>query len=593
MSAGISVKMNIKKDKNKLVYDVKSIRSFREMLESVADEFSDRVAILYSGSDKKIIKKTYCELSDDVRAFATYLNTLGLEGKKIAVLGKNSYPWMLTYLAVTCGVGIIVPVDKELKSGDVGNILLTAGVSALVYSAESAETVRASGFPGTLLESEKIEEYLSTGYAARAAGDMSYENHRVDPDGLGILIFTSGTTGMAKGVMLSQYNVCSNITAVRRRVMIYPDDRSLSILPLHHTYECMAGFLSFLSAGASIAISDGLRTFVKELQEYSPTVLVAVPLILESLHKKLLKKYASVKGGTLVLSTGRALSNAGAAFKMEWGHSLFKQIHEFFGGKLTRILIGAAPLSPETYRDFESFGFKVYCGYGLTETSPVVIMHDDLNRGASHIGKPVCGVRVRLARTEAEDLTASNLTGKADLQGIGEILVKGPNVMLGYYNDPDATAVVMEDGWFHTGDLALTDADGNYRIVGRIKNVIVTKNGKKIFPEELEYRLDKSKFVKESLVCGVNDGDGDVIVTARVLPDFEELNARFAKEGIQPGTPEYDEKMKKLLLSEIEQVNKYFANYKAIRRLSLRREEFVKTSARKIKRGLDENHREE
>lgn len=590
MSVGISVKMNINNNKNKFVYDVKAIRSFREMLENVVEEFSERTAILFTDSEKNLEKKTYGELYRDVRAFATYLNKKGLENKKVAVIGKNSYSWMVTYLAVTCGVGIIVPIDKELKSEDVGYILKAADVSALVYASEIAETVMATGFTGIMLEAEKINDYITEGYKAEQEKDTSYENHHVDPDGLGILLYTSGTTGFAKGVMLSQYNICSNITAVRRRVMIHPDDRSLSVLPLHHTYECMAGFLSFLSAGSSIAISDGLRTFVKELQVYKPTVFVAVPLLLESLHAKLLKKYASVKGGNIVLGTSRILSNAGAALNLEWGQSLFKKIHEFFGGKLTRFLIGAAPLSPQTFKDFESFGFKVYCGYGLTETSPVCIMHDDFNRSADNVGKPVCGVRIKLTETEAEDLTG--LSGKNKLTNVGEIAVKGPNVMLGYYNDKEATEAVIKDGWFHTGDLGVCDAEGNYRIVGRIKNVIVTQNGKKIFPEELEYRLNKSKFIKESLVCGVNEGQGDVVVTARVLPDFEELDACFAEEGIKQGSPEYEEKMRKLLLTEIEQVNKYFANYKAIRRLSLRREEFVKTSTRKIKRGLEENHRE-
>jgi long-chain acyl-CoA synthetase len=591
MKNGLSVKINIKKNTNKLVYDIKPIRSFREMLENSADEYAERTAILFTGKDKNVIKKTYGDLLNDVRDLSAYLNLIGLEGKKIAVIGRNSYQWMLTYLAVACGVGVIVPVDKELKSEDVGNILRTAEASALVYSGETSETVKASGFMGIMLEAELFDDYLAKGHAAREAGDMSYENHRVDPDGLGILLFTSGTTGMAKGVMLSQYNICSNITAVRRRVMIYPDDRSLSVLPLHHTYECMAGFLSFLSAGASIAISDGLRTFVKELQIYKPTVFVTVPLLLESLHSKLLKKYASVRGGKFILNSGRVLSNAASALNLDLGSSIFRQIHDFFGGRMTRILVGAAPLSPQIFRDFESFGFKVYCGYGLTETSPVCIMHDDFNRSADHIGRPICGVRVKLFKTEAEDLTG--LHGRSRQADVGEIAVKGPNVMLGYYKDSEATAAVIEDGWFHTGDLAVCDADGNYRIVGRIKNVIVTQNGKKIFPEEIEYRLNKSRFIKESLVCGVSDGAGDVIVTARILPNFEEFDAHFAKDGIKPGTPEYEDKMRKILLFEIEQVNKHFANYKAIRRFSIRREEFVKTTSRKIKRGLEENHREE
>lgn len=581
--------MKLKKISN-LVYDVKPFRNFREMLDGCSEDFADRTAVLFSDGEGGVRRVRYSELLSDVIALSTYFNLIGLSGKKIGVIGKNSYVWMLTYLAVTCGTGVIVPLDKELKSEDIGNILTASGTEAVMCIEGAKNVIAASGFGGLILESSEIDGYLTAGNKAVSAGDNSYRTHSINPDEMSILIYTSGTTGVAKGVMLSQYNICSNIMGVRRRVMIAPDDRSLSVLPLHHTYECMSGFLSFISAGASIAISDGLRAFVKELQVYKPTVLIAVPLLIESLHDKLLKKYASVRGGNFVLNAGRIISNAGAVVNIEAGSTVFKKIHEFFGGKLNRVLIGAAPLSPNTFRDFEAFGFKVYCGYGLTETSPVCIMHDDGNRGYDHIGRPISGVRVRLAETEAEDLTG--IANKGYLADVGEIAVRGPNVMLGYYNDPDATAQVIRDGWFYTGDLATCDEKGNYRIVGRIKNMIVTQNGKKIFPEELEYRLDKSKFIKESLVCGENDEKGDVTVTARILPDFEAIDAHLAPGGITHGTPEYDESVRKLLLSEIEQVNKHFAAYKAIRKLSIRREEFIKTSTRKIKRSLPDNHRE-
>lgn len=580
----------MKKNNEKFVYEVRQFKNIREMLEGSAEEFSERVAILFSDGEGGVRRVRYAELAADVAALATYLGSIGFAGGRIAVMGKNSYAWMLTYLAVTCGVGVIVPVDRELRAEDVGNILGLSGSEAILCDGGARETVAASGFAGRILLSDEIDDYLAAGYAAISAGDKSYASYKIDPDALGVLIYTSGTTGVAKGVMLSQYNICSNIIGVRSRVMIAPEDRSLSVLPLHHTYECMAGFLSFISAGASIAISEGLRSFVKELQTYKPTVLIAVPLLVESLHDKLLKKYASVKGGKLVLGAGRAISGIAAAVNIDAASSLFKKIHEFFGGKMNRMLIGAAPLSPATSRDFEAFGFKVYCGYGLTETAPVCIMHDDRNRGAEHIGRPISGVRVRLVETESEELSGLGSRGRA--AKVGEIAVRGPNVMLGYYNDPDATAQVIRDGWFYTGDLASCDEQGNYRIVGRIKNVIVTQNGKKIFPEELEYRLDRSRFIKESMVCGVSDGRGEVVVTARVLPDFEAIDAHLALEGLTPDSPAYDGALRRLLLAEIEQVNKYFASYKAIRRLSIRRDEFVKTSSRKIRRSLPENHLE-
>lgn len=571
-----------------MVYEVRPFRNFRELLEGSAENFAQRTAVLYSEKDGKVRQISYEQLMFDVKALAVYLDSLGLRGKKVAVMGPNSYPWMLTYLAVCCGVGVIVPIDKELKADELNGILTLSGTDAIVYDSTCAAAVESCIGDSVLrLSSESMDEYLAAGNALLADGNDSYDSYRIDSDALSVLIYTSGTTGVAKGVMLSQYNICSNIIGVRSRVMIYPYDRSLSVLPLHHTYECMAGFLSFLSAGASIAISGGLRHFTKDLQTFRPTVLVVVPLLLETLHSKLLRKYAEAKGGKLALGFGRAFSRTGTAVKLAPGSSLFKPIHEFFGGKLNRVLIGAAALSPAATRDFEAFGYKVYCGYGLTETSPVCIMHNDFNRGAGHIGTPICGVRVRLDRSFAEE---HDTKGVAD--GAGEIVVRGPNVMLGYYNAPEETARVIRDGWFHTGDLATIDENGNYRIVGRIKNMIVTQNGKKIFPEELEYHLNKSAYISDSMVGGEDDGKGDVTVTARIYPDYEAVDIHLAQRGITPESPEYREELRRLIADEVTAVNKKFPSYKAIRNILIRREDFVKTTTKKIKRADPRNYTE-
>ncbi len=570
-----------------MIYEVKPFRNFREMLAQSVEEYAELTAVLYADKQNEVREITYERLYEDVKSFAAYLNSKGLQGKKVAVMGVNSYPWMLTYLAVTCGVGVVVPIDKELKCEDLGNILTLSGTDAILYDEASAASVEAAAGEGIMkLHAEQIEEYLAEGAALREGGDRSFEQHHIDSDALSVLIYTSGTTGVAKGVMLSQYNICSNIIGTRGRIMVYTTDRALSVLPLHHTFECMAGFLTFLSSGASIAISRGLRHFIKELQIFKPSVLVVVPLLLETMHAKLLRKYADVRGGKLALGFGRTFSRTGQAIKLAPGDKLFRPIHDFFGGNLKRVLVGAAALSPATTRDFESFGFKVYCGYGLTETSPVCIVHNDFNRGAGHIGKAIVGVSVKLDRSYAEEL------GSEAEEGVGEIIVRGPNVMLGYYNNPEETEKVIRDGWFHTGDLAKRDENGNYIIVGRIKNMIVTQNGKKIFPEEMEYYLDKCRFIADSMVGSEPDGRGDVIVNARVYPDYEQVNEQLATLGITPESEEYSAEVKKLIAAEVTEVNKKFPAYKSIKNIYIRREEFVKTSTKKIKRADPRNYTE-
>ena len=558
---------------NNFVYNVPEISSIRDLCDGSCERFPKNTAFAFRDGDG-VREVTYEEVYDDVKAFASYLHSLGLEGKKIAVMGRNCYEWALTYLTVCAGVGVIVPLDKDLSADDIKYLIDDSETAAVVFMAGSEGKLAEINDGVIKLPASEMEKYVFEGKKLRTDGDRAYENHKVDPHALGILLYTSGTTGVSKGVMLSQYNICSNIVHVARRTAVYPYDRALSVLPLHHTYECMAGFLSFFYAGASIAYNNSLRQLQADFVLFKPTVFVAVPVLLEKLYSMIVKKYAKMKGGKAVLAVQRSLSKL--VSKGEAQRKIFATVNASLGGKLNRILCGAAALSPEAYHGYESFGYRVYVGYGLTETSPVCIMHHDGYRSADDIGYPLVGVNVKIVEPNAE--------------GIGELAVKGPNVMLGYYKNPQATAEVIRDGWFYTGDLAKRLDNGAYKIMGRIKSMIVLENGKKVFPEEIEYYLNENKFVSESFVFG-KETDGATVVTASIIPDKEEIDEELKKSG-ELTDEERENRIKAIITSVVSEVNGKFAAYKAVKKIIIRKSDFIKTTTHKIKR-LEEKNKEE
>lgn len=292
---------------NNLVYDVRPVSTIRELIETSAAEFGDRTAFVVKRNSENV-EITYKEVLENVKALATFFNAEGLKGCKIAVIGKNSYEWSLTYLAAVCGTGVIVPVDKDLKAPEIKNIISLSGAQAVMCSKELEQTVESLDTDGLKKYCmSNMPEYLATGEEKRAAGDKSYETHLIDPFALGVLIYTSGTTGVAKGVMLSQHNICSDIVAVLKQVKITPDDRTLSVLPLHHTYESMTGFLSMLYAGGSITYMTSLTHLLADFREYQPTIFIAVPLLLKTIHSGIIKKVKAVPGGSLYLTVGKPL----------------------------------------------------------------------------------------------------------------------------------------------------------------------------------------------------------------------------------------------------------------------------------------------
>lgn len=556
----------MKKNTN-YVYDIPQILTLRELLERSAELYAElpAFAVRAAGEVEEI---NYADFYADVTGLATYLNSLGLEGKKIALIGKNCYAWALSYFAVTAGCGVVVPFDKEYKAGEVANLAADAGIDAILYAPD--QTAKVEGLPEAVvrLPFDQFPACIEAGTKRMEEGDTSWAGHKIDPHALGVLIYTSGTTGVAKGVMLSQYNICADLCGVLRVFHVTTDDRTLSVLPMHHTYECLAGFLCPLASGASIAFNESIRTIQADFARYQPTVFIAVPLLLEKLHAKIVGKYASMKGGTALLATQRAMARANP----RGARKIFAAVHKVFGGRLRAIICGAAALAPEVYRDLETFGIAMYNGYGLTETAPVLMVHRDSYRSATDVGPALPGVAAKIDEPNEE--------------GVGELIVRGPNVMLGYYNNPDATAEVIRDGWFHTGDLARYDAKtGAYAIVGRCKTMIVTKNGKKIFPEEIEYYVGQSPYVAECMAFGAEGKDGDVKVTVSIYPDAEAL----AAAGFDPTDVCCAAEVEALLRDAVKAANRSLPAFKHIGRMIVRREPFVKTTTQKIRRNAPEN----
>lgn len=553
-----------------LVYDVRNITTFKSLIEGSAELYGERTAFLYSdnGEVKEI---TYARALENIKAFTAYLRSLLPEGAKVAVVGKNSCFWAMSYLTVACGVGTVVPIDKDLRADEIENLLETAKVSAVIYSHELTDKINGLSEDYLRIDTENFDEYVEKGEMLRAQGDRSYENHSVNPHEPSIILFTSGTTGVSKGVVLSQYNVCSNVMGVAKVLKVTPDDRALSVAPLHHTFECTAGFLFMIYSGGSIAYNSSLRRLQAELKLFSPTVMAAVPLLLNTFRNTIIRKYGQMKGGKLVLSLQRVLSDvSGEKAKRQ----IFSVVNDTFGGRLRLIVCGAAPLEADVYKDYARFGIKVYVGYGLTETSPVIAVQSDFYAAPGDVGRPIPGTKVRL-----DDVNED---------GVGELVVKGPGVMLGYYENSEATEAVMEDGWFHTGDLATELPSGAYKITGRIKSMIVTPGGKKVFPEELELFLEKSPYIAECMVCG-KEKDGTVKITALVFPNAEAVAENLAKSGIVPDTDEFREEQKRLISDAVKSVNAGFPTYKHISDVIIREKEFEKTTTRKIKRNAPEN----
>lgn len=567
------------------LYSVREVRDLKDMINQSVSIFSDKEAFRIRNRNKEFVGVTYSDFKHDIDSLGTAFLSLGLKHCKIALMSENRYEWCTTYLATVNGTGVIVPIDKELHEDEIINILTESNAAAFVVSNRCLKSLKnvihtlpdniiimnmdADDDDGQILSYSKL---IEQGRADLDNGNRRFLDAEVDPEVMSMLLFTSGTTGMSKGVMLSHRNITSNIMAIRKTVYVDENDSALSILPLHHTYECTIGFLTLIYSGACITFSDGLRYIAKNLVEVSPTIIVTVPLLLEKIHVKIITKAKEQKHGLIKLKFGMWISKLYSKIAKKTGNkfrrNLFSAIHESLGGKLRLVITGAAAIDPAVSHNFRLFGLKVLQGYGLTECSPLVLGNTDLFNKDNSVGLPVPGTKVKIFEPNE--------------YGIGEIIVNGPNVMLGYYNNIDETKKNIVNGWFHSGDLGKVDKDGFFKITGRIKNIIVTKNGKNIYPEEMEYILNSNPYIKESLVWGkIKEKTDELVVNAQIFPNFDAI-----KEKLKLPTLTRDDVFN-FISDEIKKINSKLPLYKNIRGFDIREIEFVKTTTKKIKRYLE------
>lgn len=562
--------------------EVRPLADLKDMIGQSTELFGEKDAFLVKDKSGAYEGISFLQLKQDMDALGTALADMGLKDGFVAVVGENRYEWCVTYLAVVNGVGVIVPIDKELPMAETVGLLQRCNAAAVVYSGKfAAEMKKRSAELPTVryficmdgdMEDERFLSYSAVVQKGRRLldqGDTRYTGAVIDREKMSVLLFTSGTTGHAKGVMLSHKNICTVITSVCASIQVDSSDSSLSILPLHHTYECSLGFLSVLYIGGTIAFNEGLKQIGKNLKEARPTLLIAVPLILEGMYKKIWEQAAKKKGAVLKLKFALFLADfLHRVLGIDIRRKLFKPIHDNLGGRVRLIITGAAAIDPEVSKGFRHMGIHVLQGYGLTECAPLVTGNRDHAFIDSSAGLPIPGVEVRI-----ED---------PDELGVGEIIVRGDNVMLGYFEDREATEKCMKNGWFHTGDLGKFDKKGFLFITGRSKNVIVTKNGKNIYPEELEATINKNPYVLESLVSGIFDeGSGETLIHAQILPNLDAIREKL--KGISISA----EDISKVISEVVKSVNKDMPLYKRIRNFSVRDSEFVKTTTKKIKRHLE------
>lgn len=559
-------------NKNAPFYEVRTLTDLKDMLSQSVSIYGDKPVFLIKeqkGEDYK--KVSYNQYGEDVASFGTALLSLGIENLRVAIIGENRYEWYISYLATVNGTGVVVPLDKELPKGEIANLINRAHCNVVIYSQMKEQDINdikkdipVVKYFVSMDEKESSADVLSfwslhgKGRDLVANGDRSFIDAKIEPDEMRILLFTSGTTSDSKAVMLSHHNISFNLMEMCKMLYIGPEDTFLSVLPLHHTYECTCGFLCQVYRGSTVAQCEGLRYIVKNMQESKVTIMNVVPLMIESFYRKIFSKENASK-----LKKAIAISNALRKIGLDVRLKLFKKVHDTFGGHLKLLISGGAPIDPDIISSMQNIGINVVQGYGLTECSPILAVNRDIFYKNSAAGMILPGVDVKII--------------DVDENGNGEIIGKGPNVMLGYYENEEATKEAIIDGYFHTGDIGYIDDDNFVFITGRKKNVIITKNGKNIFPEEIETLVMRQPYIKEVLVYGKQEEDGDTVVNAAVFPDYELL-----KEEL--GEAYSDEKARQLIGEQIKAVNKMITGYKSIKNFEIKETEFEKTTTKKIKR---------
>ena len=483
------------------LYDAEKFDTIRDYINNAIIKYPNNNAFILKNKNGKNVSYTnitYTMFGNDIKAFGTSLINLGLENKRIAIIGKNRYEWALSFVAILCGVGITVPLDKGLPAQEIELSLKRANVDAVIFEKEYADIMKEVQKNSCIKEFicmnsdyncsfKTVSDLISEGKQLLNNGNTNFEKHKINPNEVASIIFTSGTTSMSKAVMLSNINIASNIYNINCAEKIYDTDVNLAFLPLHHTFGS-TGLLLFLADGVTNVFCDGLRHIQENLKEYKVSVFVCVPLLLEAMYKKI---YSQVEkqGKANILKFANTISKLLLKFKIDIRRRVFKQILDNLGGNLRFVISGASAIDKNVAKGFYDFGILAVQGYGLTETSPVLTAENEKCIKFGSVGLPLPDVEIKIHNPNDE--------------GIGEIIAKGPNIMLGYYEMEEETSKVLKDNWFYTGDLGYIDKDGFLFITGRKKNVIVLKNGKNVYPEEIELLINNLPYVSESMVFGL------------------------------------------------------------------------------------------
>ncbi len=563
------------------LYEVHTINNFRDMVDKTVEKYPNNVAYKFKENlgkeNETIVEKTYSDINKEIEGLATSLLNLGLENKKVVIIANNRYEWCVSYLAITTSNMVAVPLDKMLPEGEIKNLIARSKADAVIYEKkyadifnrikESGENENLKVFINMDLESEKngvlsYKQLVEQGQKLISEGNDSYSKIEIDNEKMSVLLFTSGTTAQPKGVMLSQKNICYNIMGIAKLAKMYPTDVLLSFLPLHHTFECTITFLFGFYSGVTVAFCDGLKYIQKNLQEYQVSVFVAVPLVLETMYKKIMNGVDKAGKTKLVEKMTKISNFLYKKLHIDIRRKVFKSVLDQLGGKVRVMYFGAASMSKEVIDGYNRFGIATIQGYGLTETSPVIAAETDkLKRPGS------VGIAPWLVELDVVD---------KDEEGVGEVIAKGPNIMLGYYENEEATKEVLKDGWFYTGDLGYFDEDGLLYITGRKKEVIVLKNGENVYPVDIETLVNKLPYVQESIIFPRPNAKNEINLGVKVVYDEQVIKDIYGDKTEK----EYEQ----LIWEEIKEINKQLPAFKRLKELIITTEPLEKTTTQKIKR---------
>lgn len=560
----------------KPIYEATEFNNIKEIICNSAKKYNDGIAFVIKNKENKediYTNITYQNLLDDIYSLGTEFYDIGLKGKRVAIIGKNRYEWVLTHLTNQFGGIVSVPLDKDLQLEELENSLVRSKADVIVFDSkltEEIETIKENKKTNIkeFICMDRCKDYLNIpdlkekGEEKVKNGAREFIDYKIDENSMNILLFTSGTTSKSKAVMLSQRNIASNVYALQCVEKITSEDTNIAFLPFHHIFGSTC-IIWTLACGTKNVFPDGLRYIKQNLNEYKVSMFIGVPILIESMYKTIMKEIEK-QGKTKLIKMAFKISNFLLKLKIDIRRKIFKQIIDQLGGHLRFVVSGGAPADAKVLKAFHSMGMVMLQGYGLTETSPVIAAEDVYHLKYGTVGVPMINDTIEIANK--------------DENGIGEVRVKGPNVMLGYYEMPEETNRVLKDGWFYTGDLGYFDKQGYLTLTGRSKDMIVLKNGKKVFPEEIEMMINRIDLVQESMVYGMPDSKdkNDITISVKVV-----YNKEIAKENYPDKN---EEELYKIIWEQIKRVNLTFPRYKHIQKMILTDEELIKTTTKKIKR---------